>query len=435
MPMKSALEIPLPGARPAAYRPGAIVRWTARVAALVAVAAAGYLAWVSIRAGDAAGGCAGLPQFDCEHVLANPRWSTWLGLSVSLPAVGVYLAVFAASWLIGPKCPPRAKRIAWAALTWLVPMAAGAALWFLAIMALVIHKLCLYCLLTHTCGLTIAALILPHVPWRRESRLAAAGAAVGLIVLIGGQILFPPKLRAEALDEGAPRGTTDAPGNSGPNSVAAPDAIPTPPETGWPSADDPVIVAGRLIINPRNHPIIGDPDAPHVVVKLFDYTCKHCRRLHGFLEEARQRYGSQLAVVVLPVPMNTDCNRFVDFTHEDHRKACDYARLALAVWRIDRGKFEAYHHWLMASTRPPPVLEATIRAEELVGREALQQARDGPEVAQAIECYTRLFGQIRGAIPKLILANRHVTKGEANDAREIFDLLEQYLDIAPVDDR
>lgn len=440
MTMKSALEIPLPGSRHAAYRPGLVVRGTVRAAALVAVAAASYLAWVSIQAGDAAGGCAGLPQFDCEHVLANPRWSTWLGLSVSLPAVGVYLAVFAASWLIGPKCRPRTKQVAWAALALLVPMAAGAGLWFVALMALVIHKLCLYCLLTHTCGLTIAALILPHVPWRRESRLAAAASAVGLTLLIGGQVFFPPKLHVESLGDvvqnGPTPGTTDnaVPANpNDPGAAANPGGTPMPPETGWPSAGDPAIVEGKLVLNPRNHPIVGDPDAPHVVVKLFDYTCKHCRRLHGFLEEARQRYGDQLAVVVLPVPMNTDCNQFVGFTHEDHKNACHYAKLALAVWRIDRGKFEAYHHWLLESTRPPPVFDATIRAEELVGREALEQARDGAEVAQAIEYYTRLYGQLRGAIPKLILANEHVTKGEAEEAQEIFDLIEQYLGIEPVE--
>jgi len=431
--------MPLPGPRRTAYRPGAAVRGTVRVAAVVAVAASSHLAWVAIEAGDTAGGCAGLPQFDCEHVLANPRWSTWLGLSVSLPAVGVYLAVFAASWLIGPKCPPRARQVAWASLALLVPTAAGAALWFVALMALVIHKLCLYCLLTHTCGLTIAALILPHVPWRRESRLAAAAGAIGLILLVGGQIYFPPKPRVESLKEvvqnGPTSGTTENAVSANPDdpgTAGNPGGTPTPPETGWPGAGDPAIVAGRLVINPHNHPIVGDPDAPHMVVEVFDYTCKHCHRLHGFLEEARQRYGDQLAVVVLPVPMNTDCNAFVGFTHEDHKNACHYTELAMAVWRIDRGKFEEFHRWLMKSTRPPPVFDATIRAGELVGHEALKQACDGPEVAQAIECYSRLYGQLRGEIPKLILAREHVVSGEVNDAQEIFDLLEEYLGIEPI---
>jgi len=137
-------------------------------------------------------------------------------------------------------------------------------------------------------------------------------------------------------------------------------------------------------------------------------------------------------VVVLPVPMNTDCNAFVGFTHEDHKNACHYTELAMAVWRIDRGKFEEFHRWLMKSTRPPPVFDATIRAGELVGHEALKQACDGPEVAQAIECYSRLYGQLRGEIPKLILAREHVVSGEVNDAQEIFDLLEEYLGIEPI---
>jgi len=349
------------------------------VLALAATAVATYLTWISWQSGNPSVGCGGLPLLDCEHVLAS-RWSSWLGVPVSLPAAGVYGLIFASLLVIGPKVPPWLHRAAWVVLIPLLVLAAGAALWFIVLLLFVIHKLCLYCLIVHGCGLAIGTLILMSALSRH---------------------------RREAESK-----TTTA------------DTEPSPTVQ---------IVDGRIRLDPHDHPILGDPDAKYVVVKLFDYSCRHCRTLHSYLEEARRRYGEQLAVVVLPVPMNTKCNKYVQSTHPDHRNACDYTKLALAVWRLAPAKFAEYHHWLLEPSRPPPEFRAENRAAELAGREALKREREGRVVAQRVRDYNRLYYQSGGrTVPKMILG-KHVITGEAASAQEVFDLLERLLDIKPLE--
>jgi len=501
-----------------------MVRWTVRLLALVALVVSTYLAWISLQAGDATIGCGVLPQFDCDHVLTS-RWSVWLRVPVSVPAVAVYATIFAASFLIGSRVPPRARRAAWAVLMLLVLTAAGAALWFVALLLFVIKQLCLYCTIVHACGLTSAGLVLTSV-WIARRRKAgeawmavlrtSSGVAVeegshrldptrmsavgvwsfcglglaGVAILIGGQLLFPPKQYrfeqlAEVAEEKSGSNPTDAPagrelpqfaqhagkdpqgskaeesgGNPPKTSQIAnseiPEPVPLPPtptprpsrgeladvprptENTTASADepgrqDPSIVDGKVVLDTYKHPILGKPDAKHVVVELFDYTCEHCRTLYHYLQQARDRYGKQFAVVVLPVPMNADCNKFTSRTHPDQQDACHYARLALAVWEIAPSEFEDFHKWLLKEKRPPGISEATDRAARLVGQEKLEKERKGPAVKRRIEDYVRLFGQAgRGSIPK-ILAGKWLITGEAANAQEIFDLLERALEIKPIE--
>lgn len=501
-----------------------MVRWTVCLLALVALALSTYLAWVSLQAGDATIGCGVLPQFDCDHVLTS-RWSVWLGVPVSVPAVAVYATIFAASFSIGSGAPPRARRAALAVLTLLVLMAAGAALWFGALLLFVIKQLCLYCTIVHGCGLTVAGLVLTSV-WTARRRNAgkawmavlrtSSGVAVeegshrldptrmsavgvwsfcglglaGAAILIGGQLLFPPKqYRFEELAEVAeeklgsnptdvsadgeppqpaqragkdPRGpkaeenganpakTSEVPDSEVPEPVPEPPTptprpsrvelagAPRPTEDSSASADqprrrDPSIVDGRIVINPNNHPVLGNPNAKYVVVELFDYTCKDCRTLHRYLQKAHDRYGEQFAVVVLPMPMNTQCNKYVEFTHADHRHACDYARLALAVWEIAPSKFEDFHKWLLKEQQPPGISEATDRAARLVAPEKLEKERKGPAVKRRIEDYTELYRQAGGgSIPKII-AGKWLITGKAANAQKIFDLLERAMEIRPIE--
>ncbi len=398
--------------------------WSLRLLALTALCVASYLAWISLQAGDAAVGCGGLPYFDCEHVLGS-RWSSWLGVPVSLPAAIIYVVIFAASAAIGPGPPGSVQRLAWLLLLPLVMTAAGAAAWFIVILLLVVKKLCLYCLIVHTCGLTLAAIVLTTVLQRtskskeawlaglasRSGKTAAAQgdtvmpsvenvvsaakmAVVVMVVLITAQLLFPgKKYRIEQLGDG------------------------------------PTIVGGQLHMEIANHPVLGRPDAPHMVVKLFDYTCRHCRVLHRHLEEARRRYGDRLVVVLIPVPINTDCNEFARSTHPDQENACEYTRAALAVWLFAPSEFESYHMWLFEEIRPPLVSTAQRRAAELIGRVSLDDVDVEEAVEQRLGQYTRLYDQCGGAsVPKMLLGNRVVT-GEGADAEEICELLERLLGV------
>jgi protein-disulfide isomerase len=168
-----------------------------------------------------------------------------------------------------------------------------------------------------------------------------------------------------------------------------------------------------------------------VIVKLFDYTCKHCRKLHRQLEEACQRYGGQLAIVVLPVPLNSGCNEYIDYNHPDHKLACEYAKLAMAVWRLAPEKFPTFHKWLMGTDPLPPLSEARSRAEEYADAEALKRAEGDDAVGKLLKQAILLFKRCgAGAIPKLILGDKAV-RGELRTSQELFRVLERHTGLKP----
>src|SRR6478672_7609227 len=67
--------------------------WSVPLLAAIACGVAGYLAYQSLT-GKTPSGCG--EGGGCEDVL-HSRWSTWLGIPVSLSAVAVYAGLFLAS--------------------------------------------------------------------------------------------------------------------------------------------------------------------------------------------------------------------------------------------------------------------------------------------------------------------------------------------------
>ena len=133
--------------------------------------------------------------------------------------------------------------------------------------------------------------------------------------------------------------------------------------------------------------------------------------------------------MVLPMPMNASCNKFVSSTHEDHAKACEYAALVLTVWSVDRSKFEQFHHWLLEPRRPPPLDEAERYAARLVGHELPKGQRRKSLVDKRIREYTKLFGTAgAGRIPKMMW-DTHVVSGPFSNSEHLFDLFETLMKI------
>ena len=139
--------------------------WLARLLASAAACIAGYLLWASVTSGAKLAGCGDDGGFGCDAVLSS-RWSSWLGLPVGLPAVIVYLTLFAALWGIGPLANERTQRDAWRVLIPLATLAAGAASWFSALQLFELHKMCPYCVGVHSCGIALAAFVFWYAPLR-----------------------------------------------------------------------------------------------------------------------------------------------------------------------------------------------------------------------------------------------------------------------------
>jgi hypothetical protein len=187
---------------------------------------------------------------------------------------------------------------------------------------------------------------------------------------------------------------------------------------------------GKLALDIGANPLLGSPSASHVVIEFLDYTCHRCRRMYSLMEQARQHFGEQFAIIVLPVPLDSSCNPYIQKTHPDHREACRYVQLAMAVWHLDRSRFEEYHHWLMDGEHVPPLEDAVQRAASLVGDQSLREALRENEISQRIRAYAKLLASMRSGLP-LMVAGDHLVKGVPDEAEELFGHLRRLLGVQP----
>ena len=426
--------------------------WT-RALLVVAMLGAGYLAWLAIHNGPAAG-CG--PESGCNAVLQS-RWAYWLDLPVSVPAVLVYLALLGVTVLLQKRPSPDEQRGSWAAIIILAVIMAGAALWFVGLQVFVIKAFCKFCMTAHACGFAAALLCLKNIPlaadpdtpmWTAGSgkrgvprqavlSLVLIGLA-GVAVLAGGQILFQKQRNVvKGLPVAGARAiTTAASPSSASTNLSA---------SGGPSADQPASPNARLIA-PRtlslysnqflirfdDVPMIGSPDSPHIIVYLFDYTCSHCRAVHPILVQACQQFSNQLGVVCLPMSLSPQCNPFIPrVTSHATPNSCEYARLGLAVWRAKPEAQRQFDEWMFATVKPPPLEQARDYAAQLVGEDKLKSALADPWIQQQILTDCRLhhanwLAVDSSAMPQIIMGDA-VSSGPLNSVGHLVILLNRYL--------
>jgi len=190
------------------------------------------------------------------------------------------------------------------------------------------------------------------------------------------------------------------------------------------------IYQGRFAFNMNEVPMIGAPTAPHAMVSLFDYTCHHCRIMHGKLKELHKTFPGQLTIVSLPMPLDSQCNYTVRLTPSAHSNACEYARLGLAVWRANRNVHEQFDDWVFAPEHPPELAAVRQHAAELVGAQSFQTALTNESVNRylqlGIDIYATNFFFVRqGAMPQLIIGTNLLTGTVETD--ELYRRLDNQL--------
>lgn len=432
----------------------------------IALGISAYLAATSLSASGVAG-CG--PESGCSQVLQS-RWAYWAGIPVSLPAMGLYALMLFMTFRSGHNAAARSREPAPIVLAAGALMILGAALWFLALQVGVIGKFCAYCLTAHAAGSVAAVLILRAAPGhgsdgeraKRGARARATAvpfprtafiALAGIAVLIGGQLVSPFRTFVvgsleeatsptgpAASNSAANQPSTDVPQTAAETNAANPPttaAAPTVPSVNEasPSGRRYGLFSGKIQLNLDEAPLHGPPTAPVVIISLRDYACHYCRIMHGRLAEVRRALGDQVAIVGLPMPMNTACNFAVRRTPDGHENACDYARLALGVWRADRAKLEGFEDWMFAPEQPPPPAEARAFAEKLVGVEALQRALADAwieqQLHQDISIYATnalYFKQTR--MPQTIVGQRIIV-GHVNSANDIYSMLKAQPGLLP----
>jgi uncharacterized membrane protein len=428
-----------------------------RVLLGVALAGAGYLAWVSIHNGPVAG-CGA--ESGCNKVLQS-RWAYWLDIPVSVPALLVYLALLGTTVLLRKRPSPDDQRGSWAAIIVLSVIVGGAALWFVGLQVFVIKAFCKFCMTAHACGFAAALLCLKNIPFATDPDtpmwtpgsgkrgvprsavwlLTSIGLA-GVVVLAGGQLLVQKERNVVKVlgPSGGPAGKsssgnlkTSHPAQSSTNVAQLPE-LPGP---------HPRFIAPRLLSLYSNQfllkldtvPMIGPPDASHVIVSLFDYTCPHCRALHPILLQTQRLFGNRLGIVCLPMPISTNCDKLLPATIHSVSNACEYAQLGLAVWRANRESYRGFDDWMFAPDRPPPLEQARQYAAGLVGKDKLEAALADPWVQKQIatDCelhYANWTVADTPIMPQLIVGPT-ISAGPLNSVEHLEILLNRYLGISP----
>ncbi len=367
--------------------------WFLVTVALLAASLSVYLAIVSLSASQRPVGCGA--GSGCEEVLSS-RWSKVLGLPVGWPAAGLYLGMAIAA-VIGARTSSGSLQRACSALLW---GAAGCILaavsWFVGLQGIELRAFCPWCLADHGLGVISALAALTSEVRGGRFRPGWFTLGMGLTAALAAvQITLP---------------------GDGPAPVPL-------------SARQVELLAGRLQLNLDEVPSLGASTAPPVVV-LFDYCCPHCRRTHELLLDELSRAPESFALILLPTPLNADCNPHIEETERPFVAACDLARLALAVWRIDRARFVEFDRWLFAHETARGADDARAEAERLVGAQALAAALRDPWIDARIRAHADAFaGSGVDAIPVLLAPGHGGVSGRVNSAAELRQLLQQELGV------
>jgi len=418
-----------------------------RLVSLIAFFVSMYLAAVSFNVSSLAG-CGGSQVVNCDDVLKT-RWSLWLGIPVSVIGSVVYATIFGLSFAVSSG---RSSREAFRTMCF---VAGAASVWFLALQFLVIKQICLWCSAVQLCGLTIFGLMLLFtiVNNRRIKRrwtwihVPAIYSTVGLLILVSGQLLLQPA-EFEIIEIPDPGNQLVAKTNSIPGESPAGILIPAghgiaqangavaPPEFVPPEHENDIpgystnarigtapfnaetvadhgksrvvrIWRNAISLDIANYPVIGDPNADEVVVKMFDYSCPDCRRLHRQLNAFASVHLRPVVLVLVPVPMNSSCNVYIATNSPVHRDSCSYSRLALAVWLSDPGKFSSFHQWMMVGEKPPTVSATVDFIQQNLGISKVQELASSRDVSRSLARIVDLYGECdRGIVPKLFIRNK-----------------------------
>jgi len=441
---------PPPSQREFGTRPATALFVLLVLLAVGALAVSAYLASVALIGGARPLGCSG--EGGCSEVLSSP-WSRWGPLPVAALGVLLYGSVLVALLML-PRCRRlAARRRTWRVLVGLAGVTLAGAAWLTGLQVAVIGSFCLWCMIDHATAAVLAVLLLAVAPWgrRHAENLGYGEVFVVTVAALGAVSVVFAGQHLARVEEEHRTAWTESSGDSVVATVVDPFAVPMPvaqaPE-GRLAVDVPaearrpagpprkVVLGGGRIKVTLPLPMLGNSEAEHVIIELFDYACPHCRHMHHRLDAVRKRFGAALAILTLPVPLNPDCNPNIKDYKSGFSDACKLAELALAVWLSDPDAFEPMHQWLMVSEKVPGFSDARRHAENLVDADALAEALADPWVKRQIRADVMLHERTSGienrnaTLPKLI-HRLGIATGLPQTATALARELERTLGIKP----
>ena len=336
----------------------------------------------------------------CSAVLGS-KWSFLFGIiPVSALAAGVWIA-FLICLTLHKSSDLELQFFLNRILLILSGAVTGSAAWFIWLQSQMIRSFCPYCMTAHILGIIISILT---VIWciRQKPGHSLLSIGFGLILTAGMAIVQ--------------FSTT-------PLTLA---------ERGFTSEPLPELSAHEL-------PVIGDPDAPHVVTLLFDWQCSHCRQVHGMLPDVVEQMNGKVAFICCPISLSRECNPLVPQGSTDRfTGSCKLLHIGLALWRTDPIAFQRYEEWYWGDYSKtwnlPGVESATAYVSDLIGAERLEAAMSDPWIESYLQTVLQVFGRTssggRSAVPRMIYGNDWLIP-EADDATGLATLVESLINQKP----
>lgn len=380
------------------------IRLILRILAFLGLAISGYLLYLKLTdqitylvgCGEGSG---------CANVLGS-RWSQIFLVPVTAMAAVMYLVLLISTW--------KPSRMVFAGLAVCL---AGAALWFYGILLFELKEFCPWCTTAHAIGLACAVLLFLYLKKDRNLEGKASRGVVGgllaLAVLVLGQIYGPiPDTHAVSDDEVKINQVGDDANLSiharGKGRVVK-------------------MLGDQKTYNIAALPHLGSADAPHVLVKYFDFTCASCHDMHEDLNKVMAKHPGKFCVIMLPVPLNRACNDKLPARVQDHAHACDLARLGLAAWRANPEVYAEVHEALFIRPILDPEL-AELAVAQIVGDEALENAREDPWVEELLAANINDFQQLTAKtikMPKLLTGGDKILHGLTRTSEILLRALEK----------
>ena len=369
-----------------------------RVVALIALALSGYILWTTMNQSAQLAGCG--EGSGCDAVLQT-KWSSWFGMPVSAGALVVYGVIFVLSFLVSSSKSP-----SWLLLVFFSLLASASGVWFMFLQVFLIKSYCIYCSLVHLCGIVITILVLKTIPVQvpqqqtgKKKKVEPEGIPsrkffyAGLFGVLGVAVLAMGQMKST---------TMQTPETPSVGSSSLPSSVPVKKVS---------LMNGSVPVAVGAFPVLGQLESDHVVGHVFDYTCPACRKLHPDLLLALQSSQRKTALVMIPMPLDAECNPGVSQTSYQHMNACAFAKLGLAIWRVKPEAYASFDHFMFQSEFPPSLEKARSVASQLVPADALDSALKDPSLMNQLRDGLNIFyspAMQRKVLPILIAPDKAV---------------------------
>lgn len=456
--------------------------WITRIALALGCLLSIYLAIASLKQGQVYG-CIGEPA--C-YLPLRTRWGHWFGLPIGVPGAIVYGILFILSLKIKAYTTEIASLQVRSGFVFLAALTAFVGVWLLVVQIGLMRSICPYCVVVNLCGILVMIL---YSSWFLQNYASSLWALLAVVLVMSGHFIGflepvpggsgkpkPTKAAvapvAEPVDEFvgsiASIATSFEPAKVrekddrelvfdtagltvtkareiGLNDkvILPPAPVLTPPRVFDEMVDGDgtmgtrvqrthyELAAGKIRLKVGTVPVMGLTNATHVIGLMYDYTYTDSVTMYRMMDQAVKRYRGQVAVVLIPVPLDKDCNDWVVYTKDPQTNSCDYCTLSSLVWRQRPDTYLAFEAYLTKTTPPPPVYQVEAVVLKLLGKKIFNSSFNQDDAYRNLRKNVALYRKLElGPVPKLITRKR-VALGVTPIAEDLYNYLENLLLLEP----